>query len=229
MKITCGRTIYQDMTDIGNRSSFCHAMLMWIAASRYLIRKPSSFTPSPVNGPYGGKSLILGDDRDKDHASIAQVRESPVRSYCACSLLAAVLPEGAFIHGAVVQCEAAAGSDGRVNNAIPALHDSSAHGTRTRTLSTRSFWGRSGRWSTRSWTARRPTHSQAGDPRSAGPWPRSRTWSRHVMCPWLDWMDNRCSRFLPSSFGIISHHGVYERLIAILCITPPVSFVVCLQ
>lgn len=40
------------------------------------MRKPSSFTPSPVNGPYGGKSLFLGDDPDKDYASIAQVWET---------------------------------------------------------------------------------------------------------------------------------------------------------
>ena len=39
---------------------------------KYLPRNPSSFTPTLMNSPYGGKYLILGDDAQANRESISQ-------------------------------------------------------------------------------------------------------------------------------------------------------------
>ncbi len=48
---------------------------------KYLQRNPSSFTPSLVNGPLKGKSLILGSDMEANRASIAQFSQRDAISY----------------------------------------------------------------------------------------------------------------------------------------------------
>jgi phytoene dehydrogenase-like protein len=47
----------------------------------YLVRKPSSFTPSPANGD--GRYLVLGAGDDEDHASIAQFSKRDADAYFA--------------------------------------------------------------------------------------------------------------------------------------------------
>lgn len=47
----------------------------------YIPRDPSSFTPSHVHGPLGGKSLLLGGDDAKTHASIAQFSAKDADAY----------------------------------------------------------------------------------------------------------------------------------------------------
>jgi hypothetical protein len=39
---------------------------------KYLPRDPSSFTPTRLNSPHKGKYLMLGDDQEMNHKSIAQ-------------------------------------------------------------------------------------------------------------------------------------------------------------
>jgi hypothetical protein len=47
----------------------------------YLPRDPSSFTPSHVDGPLKGKSLLLGSDAAANHASIAQFSKKDADAY----------------------------------------------------------------------------------------------------------------------------------------------------
>mmetsp|Transcript_79622 Transcript_79622/g.234158 ORF Transcript_79622/g.234158 Transcript_79622/m.234158 type:complete len:841 (+) Transcript_79622:58-2580(+) len=47
----------------------------------YLIRRPSSFTPSPVDGD--GRYLVLGAGEEEDHASIAQFSKQDADAYTA--------------------------------------------------------------------------------------------------------------------------------------------------
>ena len=46
----------------------------------YLGRDPASFTPTKLDGPYLGKSLILGEDKEANRRSIAQVDLGYIRS-----------------------------------------------------------------------------------------------------------------------------------------------------
>lgn len=48
---------------------------------KYIPRDPSSFTPTLVDGPHGGKSLILGSDEKATHASIAQFSAKDADAY----------------------------------------------------------------------------------------------------------------------------------------------------
>ena len=42
---------------------------------KYLMRDPSSFTPTLPGGPHGGKGLLLGSDAEKNRQSVAQFSE----------------------------------------------------------------------------------------------------------------------------------------------------------
>ena len=42
---------------------------------KYLLRDPSSFTPTLPGGPHGGKGLLLGSDAEKNRRSVAQFSE----------------------------------------------------------------------------------------------------------------------------------------------------------
>jgi phytoene dehydrogenase-like protein len=48
---------------------------------KYLPRDPSSFTPTPLDGPYGGKSLVLGEDKDANWRSIAQFSKADADAF----------------------------------------------------------------------------------------------------------------------------------------------------
>lgn len=48
---------------------------------KYLRRDPSSFTPTPLDGPHGGKSLLIESDASKTLASIAQFSKKDAEMY----------------------------------------------------------------------------------------------------------------------------------------------------
>ena len=48
---------------------------------RYLPRNPSSFTPTLLNGPHGGKHLLLGSDEKLNWNSIAQFDKRDADAY----------------------------------------------------------------------------------------------------------------------------------------------------
>jgi phytoene dehydrogenase-like protein len=48
---------------------------------KYLVRNPSSFTPTPLDSEYKGKYLILGSDAKKNRESIAQFSEKDAQVY----------------------------------------------------------------------------------------------------------------------------------------------------